>query len=74
VVQHLDYFQVFVPGEGDDHVPGSETGVHSTLHGFDAEGGRNTVGGGSQAIVFTGVRDVIHAHALILALCDRALS
>jgi hypothetical protein len=48
--------------------------VYSTLYGFNAEGGRDTFSGGSQAIVFTGVRDVIHAHAIILASCDAALS
>ncbi len=74
VVQDLHDLQVFVPGERDNHVAGAETGVHPALHGFDAEGGRNTFGGGCQAILFTGVRDVIHAHAIILALCDGALS
>jgi hypothetical protein len=48
--------------------------MHSALHGFDAEGRGDTFGGGSQAIVFTGARDVIHAHAIILAFCDGALS
>jgi hypothetical protein len=63
-----------VTRERDDHIPGSEPRVHSTLHCLDAEGRGNPVSGGSQAIVFTGVRDVIHAHGNILALCDRALS
>jgi hypothetical protein len=74
MIKNLYNFQVLVSGEGNDHVSGSETGMHSTLHGFNAEGGRNTFGGGNEAILFTGVRDVIHAHAIILTLCDAPLS
>src|SRR5215218_11022973 len=74
VVEDLHDLQVLVSRERNDHVAGAEARMDSALHCFDPEGSRDTFGGGSQAIVFTGVRDVIHAHGNIFTLCDEALS
>lgn len=64
MVKDLDDLDITLAGEGKDHVPGAEAGVHPTVDRRHADHLREAVCGGVQAIVLGCVGDVVDAHAL----------